>query len=187
MKKGRSQWPRGLRRRSVAARLLRMWVRTHRGHGCLSVVSVVCCHVGVSTTSRYLVQRSPTVVCRVWFRHLVNEEALAYWGILEPKKKDKKGVRRRYAAPLYNAVTLPPSFLMSAYQLAFCLLTPILLTWRIGWDLNNASKWQMWFNLGFKGLKKAMCQQRTTNDTIVSRLTMQQTAKAHFPTISSRV
>ena len=32
------------------------------------------------------------------------------------------------------------------------LLTLILLTWRIGWVRNNASKWQMWFNSAFKGL-----------------------------------
>jgi len=31
-----------------------------RGHGCLSVVSVVCCQVEVSATSLSLVQRSPT-------------------------------------------------------------------------------------------------------------------------------
>ena len=31
----RSQWPRGLRLRSAAARLLRLWVRSHRRHGCL--------------------------------------------------------------------------------------------------------------------------------------------------------
>jgi len=30
------------------------------GHGCLSVVSVVCCQVEVSATSSSLVQRSPT-------------------------------------------------------------------------------------------------------------------------------
>ena len=30
------------------------------GHGCLNVVSVVCCQVGVSATGRSLVQRSPT-------------------------------------------------------------------------------------------------------------------------------
>ena len=30
------------------------------GHGCLSVVSVVCCQVEVSATSRSLVQKSPT-------------------------------------------------------------------------------------------------------------------------------
>ena len=31
-----------------------------RGHGCLSVVSVVCCQVEVSATDCSLVQRSPT-------------------------------------------------------------------------------------------------------------------------------
>jgi hypothetical protein len=33
---------------------------THRGHGCLSVVSVVCCQVEVSATGWSLVHRSPT-------------------------------------------------------------------------------------------------------------------------------
>ena len=49
----RSQWPHGLRRKSAAARLLRSWVRIPPGggHGCLSVVSVVCCQVEVSATS----------------------------------------------------------------------------------------------------------------------------------------
>jgi len=31
-------------------------------------------------------------------------------------------------------------------------LTLILLTWRIWWTSNNASRWQMGFNLAFKGL-----------------------------------
>ena len=31
-----------------------------RGHGCLSLVSVVCCHIQVSATGRSLVHRSPT-------------------------------------------------------------------------------------------------------------------------------
>ena len=57
---GRSQWPRGLRRRSTAARPLRLWVRIPPGHVCLSVVSVVCCQVEVSATDWSLVQRSPT-------------------------------------------------------------------------------------------------------------------------------
>jgi len=34
-------------------------------------------------------------------------------------------------------------------------LTFILLTWRIWWAPNNASKWQMGFNLAFKGLNKS--------------------------------
>ena len=50
---GRSQWPRGLRRRSSAARPLRTWVR-------IPVVSDVCCRVEVSATDCSLVQRSPT-------------------------------------------------------------------------------------------------------------------------------
>ena len=31
-------------------------------------------------------------------------------------------------------------------------LTLTLLTWRILWVPNNASRWQMWFRLAFKGL-----------------------------------
>jgi len=31
-------------------------------------------------------------------------------------------------------------------------LTLILLTWRIWWAPNNASRWQMGFNSAFKGL-----------------------------------
>jgi hypothetical protein len=57
----RSQWPRGLTRRSSAARLLRSWVR-------ISPVAwmfvccecFVCCQVEVSATDWSLVQRSPT-------------------------------------------------------------------------------------------------------------------------------
>ena len=48
----RSQWLRGLRRWSAAARLLALRVR-------MSLVSVVCCQVEVSATGRSFVQRSP--------------------------------------------------------------------------------------------------------------------------------
>ena len=61
----RCQWPRGLRRRSAAVRILRSWVRIS-WNGYLSGVSVVCCQVQVSVTILSLVQRSPTwcvVVC----------------------------------------------------------------------------------------------------------------------------
>ena len=47
----RSQGPRGLTRRSAAASLLRCGFESHWGHGCLSVVNVVCCQVEVSATS----------------------------------------------------------------------------------------------------------------------------------------
>ena len=39
----RSRWPRGLRRKSAAARSWGCGFESHWGHGCLSVVSVVCC------------------------------------------------------------------------------------------------------------------------------------------------
>jgi len=45
----RSQWSRGLRRGSAAARLLGLWVRIPPG-AWMSVVSVMCCQVEVSVT-----------------------------------------------------------------------------------------------------------------------------------------
>ena len=57
----RSQWPRGLRRRSAAARLLGLWVRIPPvAWMFVCLVSVVCCQVEVSATSWSLVQKSPT-------------------------------------------------------------------------------------------------------------------------------
>jgi len=44
-----------------------------------------------------------------------------------------------------------PSWEASSSQLTK-LLTLILLTWRIWWAFNNASRWQIGFNLAFKGL-----------------------------------
>ena len=54
-----------IRVKSLTLRLLMLacWdlgFKSHRGHGYLSVVSVVCCQVEVSATSWSLVQRSPT-------------------------------------------------------------------------------------------------------------------------------
>ena len=51
----------------VGLRKLTWWgcgFKSRRGHGCLSLVNVVCCQVEVSTTSRSLVQRNPTA-CHV--------------------------------------------------------------------------------------------------------------------------
>jgi len=46
----RSQWPRGLRLRSTAARLLTLWFRIPPG-AWMFVVSFACCQVEVSATS----------------------------------------------------------------------------------------------------------------------------------------
>jgi hypothetical protein len=91
----RSQWLCGLRRGSSAARLLGSWVRkkiSHRGHGCLSLVSVVCCQVEVFATSWSLVQGSPTdcgvsQMC-VTMKPRRNEEAQAIQVCRAIKKKD---------------------------------------------------------------------------------------------------
>ena len=56
----RSQWARVLKHGSTADRLLELRFESRRGHGCLSVVSVVCCRVEICTTGWSLIQRSPT-------------------------------------------------------------------------------------------------------------------------------
>ena len=62
--RSRSQWPRRLWHRSVAAGLLISWVRIPP-RAWMFVVSVVCCQVEVSATSWSLVQSSPTDGCVV--------------------------------------------------------------------------------------------------------------------------
>ena len=61
------------------------------GHGCLSLVSVVCCQVEVSVTGRSLVQRGPAEcgvsVCVCDLKNLNNETAYARMGAFEPQKK----------------------------------------------------------------------------------------------------
>ena len=55
--------PSGRTAQGVGLRPLACWdcgFESPLGHGCLSLVSVVCCHVDISATGRSLVQRSPT-------------------------------------------------------------------------------------------------------------------------------
>jgi hypothetical protein len=64
--------------------------KSQRGHGCMSLVSVVCCQVEVSATGWSLVQRSPTE-CRVSQMCVIvkprrNEEAQAHIGLSSHKK-----------------------------------------------------------------------------------------------------
>jgi len=58
-RKFRSQWPRCQRRESAAACLLDCVFESLREHGCLSLVSVVCCQGKVTASGRSFVQRSP--------------------------------------------------------------------------------------------------------------------------------
>ena len=77
---GWSQWPRGLRRGSAAARLPGVWVWIPPGQGC---------HLWVLSVVRYRSLRradhssrgdQPSVLCLVWLWGLDSEEALAHWG-----------------------------------------------------------------------------------------------------------
>ena len=78
----RSQWPRGLRRTSAAARLLRSWVRIPPGAWkFVCCVCVVCCQVEVSATSWSLVQRNPTD-CGASLCVILNPQE---WGGHEPR------------------------------------------------------------------------------------------------------
>jgi hypothetical protein len=60
----RSQWLRGLRRGSTAARLLQLRVRIPPG-ACLSIVSVVCCQLEVLVLGWSLIQSSPVLCLNV--------------------------------------------------------------------------------------------------------------------------
>jgi hypothetical protein len=60
-----SQWPRGLRRGSAAARLLGMLVRIPPAHGCLSFVSVGFCRVVVVRADHSSREVLPNEVCLI--------------------------------------------------------------------------------------------------------------------------
>jgi len=85
----RSQWPRGQRRRSAAARLLGVWVLIPPG-AWMSVCWECCVFSGRGLCDELITrpEESYRLWCVwVWSRNLVNEEALAHWGLLCQKKK----------------------------------------------------------------------------------------------------
>jgi hypothetical protein len=80
-----SQWPRGLRSGSAAARLLEFRVRIPP-EAWMSLVSVVCCQAEVSASGRSLVQRSPT---ERGVSECDREESPACYGLLRQEKENK--------------------------------------------------------------------------------------------------
>ena len=83
----RSQRWRGLRRGSAATPLLVLRVRIPRGHGCLPLVSVVCCQVEVAVTGRSIVQRSPTKCGVSEFDRETSQRRPRPTGAVEPRRK----------------------------------------------------------------------------------------------------
>jgi hypothetical protein len=62
---------------------------SRRGHGCLCLVSVVCCQVEVSATGWSLIQRSTTECGEsnwTWSGSLDKGETLAHMGAVAPRK-----------------------------------------------------------------------------------------------------
>jgi len=89
----RSQWPRGLWRRSAAARMLRLWVRIPP-EAWTSVLCVSCVLYGRGLCDELTTrpEESYRVWCvAVWSRNLVNEKALAHWGLSRQKQTDGCG------------------------------------------------------------------------------------------------
>ena len=87
----RSQWQRVLRRRSAAARLLRLWVRMPP-RACMSICCE-CCVVRERSLRRADHSSGgvlPTVVRRVRSRNLDNAEVLAPLGAVAPPPPQKK-------------------------------------------------------------------------------------------------
>ena len=89
----------GLRRRSTAARLLRLWVRIPPGEWMF--VCCKCCVLSGRGLCDELITR-PEESYRLWCvvvsdLETVNEEALAHWGAVVPNGKRKK---KRYRTPL---------------------------------------------------------------------------------------
>jgi hypothetical protein len=90
-KRSRSQWPRGLKRRSAAARLPGLWVLIPPRHGCLSVMNVACCEIEADHSSRGVI---PTVVRRfVCSLNLRNEVMTRVWQQHHSKKRISEGKR----------------------------------------------------------------------------------------------
>ena len=87
----RSHWPRGLRRGTAAARVLRLWVRIPPEgiDVCLLWVLYVLAGRGLCDELITLLEESYRlwciVMCDLQSRNLVNEEALAHWGLSRKK------------------------------------------------------------------------------------------------------
>jgi len=84
----RSQWPRGLRRRSAAAHLLRLWIRFPTGTW-MSVSYDSCVLSGRGPYDGLIAgpEEFYRVWCFwVWSRYLGNEENMAHWGCCAKSK-----------------------------------------------------------------------------------------------------
>ena len=128
----RSQWPRGLRRRSAAARLLRLWVRIPPGAWMSVCLSVVYCQVEVPAMGWSLVQMSPTD-CGVLLC-VISKNKPREWGGQDPvggyrakrKKISSYTPTLRLLPPLVN--TTPSQFSFQIQNWAYKTVLVVLNT-----------------------------------------------------------
>jgi len=94
-----SRCPRGLKRGSAVASLLRLWVRIPPRAECLSLSSVVFCQVEVSASDLSLVQRSPTEggVSECDREAYIKRKPWSIRGVGKPWKKIFLCVREKFA------------------------------------------------------------------------------------------
>ena len=77
-----SKWPRGLRRRSATARLLRLWVRIPWGHGYFSVVNCVLSDRGLCDWLITLPEESYRLWCVVVCDQEISSRMRRQWPAL---------------------------------------------------------------------------------------------------------
>ena len=134
----RSQWPRGLRLRSAAARLLRSWVRIPPG--AWMFVCCECCVLSGRGLCDELITR-PEEFYWLWCVAVCDLET------------------SRMGAPYI--------YIYDISSLKVNNLTLILLTWRKWWAPNNASRQQMGFNSGFKVLNNNRSLKLLKRQTVI--------------------
>jgi len=92
------------------------------------------CEVCFNITGHYLATGAVTTLRHACFNGIQKRELVLKW------------YQRQFTAAAYCLI-----FFTNTYKLSHSL-TLIMLTWRIRWAPNNASKWQIGFNSSFKGL-----------------------------------
>ena len=136
----KSQWTRGLRRRSVSARQLRFWVRIPPGASMF-----VCCEYCVLLSLCDELMTRPEESYRlwcvvVWSRILKNEEAMTRVGPQRHRKKERKKARAHTHTHIHTI--LPVSvFIWIKHRVFFSLNFPTRFSLYINIYLNCFILW----------------------------------------------
>ena len=134
----RSQWPRGIK----PLRPLACWdcgFESHRGHGCLSVESVLCCQRSLRRIDHSSRGVLPNVARRcVWSRNLENEEAKARYRAVKIQPqwvvtagKQTTNIHEHIPQKHISGYILLLLFSIMLHVMLFLLLLLIVLLWSV--------------------------------------------------------